>query len=235
MPSLTSLAEEALVQAKKLDEHLLSQGRQHTSFEHDTLIELPPDLVEAQEALVNSAHTLKRLALRPEGVLAEIMWNCADEVSLGAINEFRLADHVPPTGSTTFRDIASSSRLPENLVERLMRHAMGNHIFTEKEPGQVQHTASSSLLATDADLSDTIAMVAQEIWQVCTRAVDAMKLYPDSQEPSETAFSLINKPGVPMFAFLAEHPERARRFGSAMSYFARLKSFDINHLIHGYP
>lgn len=74
MPSLTSLAEEALAQAKKLDEYLVSQGRQHTSFGNDTLFGLPAEFTEAREALVNSAHTLKQLALRPEGVFDEILW-----------------------------------------------------------------------------------------------------------------------------------------------------------------
>ena len=96
--------------------------------------------------------------------------------------------------------------------------------FIEKEPGQVQHTASSSLLATEADLSDTIVMMARETWQVSTRAVDAIKMHPDCQEPSEAAFALINEPGVTMFAFLAQHPERARRFGGAMCCENRLRS-----------
>lgn len=116
-----------------------------------------------------------------------------------------------------------------------MRHAMANHIFTETEPGQVQHTASSTLLATDPDLNDTIAMMARETWQVSTRAVDAIRMHPDCQEPSEAAFALVNRPGVPMFEFLAEHPQRARRFGGAMRYYARQENLDLKHLVNGYP
>lgn len=74
MPSLTSLAEEALVQARKLDDYLESQGRRPTSFETDTLFDLPPDLTAARENLINTTQTLKRLAQRPEGVFEEIMW-----------------------------------------------------------------------------------------------------------------------------------------------------------------
>ena len=74
MPSLTSLAEEALAQAKKLDDYLLSQGRSHTSFEDDTLFDLPSELVKAQELLINSTYTLQRLTLRPQGIFKEIMW-----------------------------------------------------------------------------------------------------------------------------------------------------------------
>lgn len=159
----------------------------------------------------------------------------ADQISLSAINEFRLADHVPHTGSATYGDIASSSGLPEQLVERLLRHAMTNHIFTEKETGQVQNNALSRLLATDANLSDTISMTAQDTWPACTRAVDAIKKHPVCQEPSETAFALVNEPGVPIFEFLARHPERTQRFGGAMRYYASLESQDVQHLVDGYP
>ncbi len=74
MATLTALAEEALQQARLLDAYVLAQGRPLTSFDEDTLTNLPPDLVEAREALVNSTHTLKRLAVGPVGVLTEIMW-----------------------------------------------------------------------------------------------------------------------------------------------------------------
>ena len=74
MASLTALAEDALKQAKLLDAYVAAQGRPKTSFDGNTLTELPPDLMEAREALVNSTQTLKRLALGPVGVLTEIMW-----------------------------------------------------------------------------------------------------------------------------------------------------------------
>ena len=74
MASLTALAEEALKQAKLLDAYAAAQGRPPTSFDLDTLTHLPPHLAESREALVNSTHTLKRLALGPVGVLTEIMW-----------------------------------------------------------------------------------------------------------------------------------------------------------------
>lgn len=74
MASLTTLAEETLKQAKLLDAYALAQDRPLTSFDKDTLPNLPPDLVQAREALVNSTHTLKKLALGPVEVLMEIMW-----------------------------------------------------------------------------------------------------------------------------------------------------------------
>ena len=74
MISLTALAEEALKQAKLLDAYVSAQGRPLTSFDEDTLKNLPPHMAEARDALINSTHTLKRLSLGPVEVLTEILW-----------------------------------------------------------------------------------------------------------------------------------------------------------------
>lgn len=53
-----------------------------------------------------------------------------------------MAEHVPLDNTATFTQIAKSSGLSEQLVERFTRHTMGNHVFGEREYGEVQHAAS---------------------------------------------------------------------------------------------
>ena len=60
--SLTTYAEENLNLSKRLDKHIASQDLPLASFYHDTLTDLPPELQEAQAALVDVTHSLKRLA-----------------------------------------------------------------------------------------------------------------------------------------------------------------------------
>lgn len=78
-------------------------------------------------------------------------------------------------------------------------------------------------------------MMSQETWPIGTKTVDAVKRFPKREEPSEAAFTLINKPGESIFAHLAQHPDRARRFGGAMRYYGRFESWNLKHLVHGYP
>jgi hypothetical protein len=68
-----------------------------------------------------------------------------DQFSLRGVYTYRLVDYVyvPLEGSTMFSAIALAAGLSESLVERVMRHAMANAIFTETTPGQVTHTAAS--------------------------------------------------------------------------------------------
>lgn len=98
----------------------------------------------------------------------------------------------------------------------------------------MRHTASSRLLATEPSLRDSIAMVAKESWQSAMRVTDAVRQFGDSGEPTEAPYTLANEPGVGMFEHLAKHPERARRFGSAMKWFGTFESWDLKHLVNGY-
>ena len=81
MGFLSLLAEEALAEARKLDAYLDSQNRPSTSFDEDTLTDLPLGLVTARNTLIDRTHTLKQLALGPVGVLTEIMWAVRKTIS----------------------------------------------------------------------------------------------------------------------------------------------------------
>ena len=75
MPSLTSLAEEILANAKRLDEHLASQNQPSPSFDHNAFGNLSPQLAAARDALIDSTHTLKQLTQGPVGATVDILFN----------------------------------------------------------------------------------------------------------------------------------------------------------------
>lgn len=75
MSTLTEIAEGILANAKRLDAFTSSQGLPSPSFECDTLQNLPPDLEQTRNDLVNSTQKLKRLALGPVGVVYEILFS----------------------------------------------------------------------------------------------------------------------------------------------------------------
>ena len=61
MPSLVSLAEELLAQAKKIDEVLEQNGIQYPSFDRDTLETLPEDVQKLRGELCDTSHTIRQL------------------------------------------------------------------------------------------------------------------------------------------------------------------------------
>jgi hypothetical protein len=60
--SLTSRAEAILAQAKKIDAYLEEKNIPYSSFEHDTLKNLPVEPQDVRWSLVNDSNDLKKLA-----------------------------------------------------------------------------------------------------------------------------------------------------------------------------
>lgn len=75
MGPLTSLAEEILENAKRLDQYLSSYNLEPASFNNNSLGDLPFELEASKKALINSTQTLKQLSQGPVGTLMEIMVN----------------------------------------------------------------------------------------------------------------------------------------------------------------
>ena len=165
-------------------------------------------------------------------VLACLQWT--DLLSLRVIYEFKLSQAVHIDGSTTYHEISSKSGLPEALVRRFMRHAMGNHIFAEVSPDAVRHTAASRLMNTDPGFFDAVGLETSELAPAASKVIEAIKRYGDSGEQNESAFSLANESTLSIFQILGQHPERARRFGSGMRFFTKDGSWDLKHLYSGF-
>lgn len=70
---------------------------------------------------------------------------------------------ITPGGKISFADIAKSTGISEQIVCRLMRHAMTMRIFYEPEPGFVSHTKASRILA-DPIASDWLKAGTDEMW-----------------------------------------------------------------------
>lgn len=81
MVSFTSLAEEILVSARRLDEHLASKDIPPASFDQDTLVDLPHDVGAARDHLINTTQTLKRLAQGAGGRAMEIAFSVRIQIS----------------------------------------------------------------------------------------------------------------------------------------------------------
>jgi len=94
MPSLTSLAEDILANAKRLDTHLASQNQSSPSFDHDAFVDLPPQLESARDALVDSTHTLKQLSQGPVRATIDIIFSVRsrDTILAASFAKLRIVD-----------------------------------------------------------------------------------------------------------------------------------------------
>ncbi|KAK2593655.1 hypothetical protein QQS21_008659 [Conoideocrella luteorostrata] len=233
MPSLTSMAEAILAQAKKIDAYLEAQGSSYPSFEEDTLDELPDKLQNERWALANSANELKQLVRGAEARVTDTAMSWTDVLALTVVYHYNLADAVPLDGSASYAQIAAASGLKEDFCRRFLRIAMSNYVFNEDQTTRhVLHTASSRRLVTETGLRDLLGLELEDIAPASSKLIEVWEKYgQDAAEPSRSAFSLHNESDKPAYAILASQPERARRFGGAMGFLTKGESWNLSHLL----
>jgi hypothetical protein len=83
-------------------------------------------------------------------------------LSLQAIYRFNLASSFALHSSASYAEIASKAGLNITDTKRLIRHATTNHIFVELEPGRVEHTNASRLIAENDFIRNYVGICGEE-------------------------------------------------------------------------
>ncbi|KAI0448092.1 S-adenosyl-L-methionine-dependent methyltransferase [Xylaria telfairii] len=223
----------------KIDDFLAAQSLPTPSFGPDAATSLfPPsttdgDILAARQAVLRDTLELRDLMLGPREHLFSAQPN--QLLSRLAIVRFGLAHLVPINGEITFSELAAAAGLGEVPVRKLIRHAITQHIFHEPRPGVVAHSATSRLLAEDADVAAWVRWCADDCWLAAYHTCEAIARWPASEEPNETGFSLASQTSLGMFDTLAADPERAARFAAGMRLYAARPDLDVRYLVSAWP
>ena len=89
--------------------------------------------------------------------------NPNDVLSLGAVYRYKMASSFPVNETISFEALSTICGLNEVDLRRMVRHAMTNHIFQERE-GRVAHTAASRVLAEDDRINDIVGLMCEEMF-----------------------------------------------------------------------
>jgi precorrin-6B methylase 2 len=232
---IIELAQRIAANAAKIDEHYRSHGLVPPSFGLDALATdpvLPQDLEAARQAAIHDCDDLKLLLQGPNRRFHD--YAGAEIVSQHAIVRFGFAQAFPVGSEATFEQIANTTGMNERDVAKVIRHGVTQRIFSEPRAGVVTHTAASRVLAQDAQIANWVQFNTGEICPALLRTPDAMKEYPGSMDTAKTGFALANDTDKPLFGFLAQHPDRQKRFGQAMRFFATRPGLEPEHVVEGY-
>ncbi|KAI3325057.1 S-adenosyl-L-methionine-dependent methyltransferase [Xylariaceae sp. AK1471] len=217
---IVELASRIATNTNKVNDYLVAHNLPTPSFDVDgaqyTLIPKDElDVERARIAIIDDTLELRRLALGPREYL--MSYTHDELISQQATTRFRIAHSFPVGREASFAEIAAATGLPEDVVRRLIRHAIIKDIFQEPRPGIIAHNAVSRLLAEDQVTHDWVAASTDDLWQAAAQTCNALEKWPGSEEPNET------------------FPERARRFGNAMKSFTEGTGFELDHVVEGYP
>ncbi|KAF2258862.1 sterigmatocystin 8-O-methyltransferase precursor [Lojkania enalia] len=227
----------------ELNAYLAFHGIPHLSFDTDVPVHVQADkdYANPRDAALQACSELK--ALLGGSTTSIFTTNAIDLINLQAICRFNIATSFPASQSTvTYTELSDLASISEADIRRIVRGALTNHVFQEKEPGKVSHTAASRFLARSELARQWVEMYAEEILPAATRMVDAMEKWPGSGEPNHAGYSLANDTDKHCFDYMSQFPGRVERFSNAMTLFslgpgygpeALLHYFSSNHLTDG--
>ncbi|KAF1985436.1 S-adenosyl-L-methionine-dependent methyltransferase [Aulographum hederae CBS 113979] len=234
-PTLVELAERILKDAKIIEGAV---GKSPT-FQEDTLKDLPQEFESTRKALVDSIETIGALVQGSDGLTGRIygpLYKGSDLTVLEVLYHFRIPQAVPLEGSISYGELAEKCNADAVQLMRVLHLAMTNHLFWEPKKGFIAHTADSRLLATDEAAFNSVGMSISENQPALHSLAKAMKRWPGSQEPNQTAHALANETELPFYKFLQSHPERLKLFNARMKTLAKGSgSENIRNIVQGYP
>ncbi|RWA07701.1 hypothetical protein EKO27_g7404 [Xylaria grammica] len=196
-PRIIELAAKISASVTELQELLSAQGVPSPSFDEDSPGRLPPSAFHLQDAVLDATAELHELLMEPVPLTFKFSAT-TNMISLDALGRFHIADIVPPGGQVSFGHIAEKTGLEEQIVRRLLRHAMSMRILKEPEPGMVAHTKISKYF-TFPYVNAWLSFGAQEGWLAATRG-----------------FSLVNNTDKSIFEVLGTDHDRAMRLAQGI-------------------
>ncbi|KAI8944399.1 putative O-methyltransferase [Xylaria longipes] len=231
---IAQLASTIATHTQQIDEYLAQNSLPYPSFEADGPVDLglPPHLEQLRSAVLEATQELNDLLLGPRDLLSNHHHN--QLLYLKLISCFDIAKKVPVDGEITYKDLAASVGIQEAALCRILRLGIAHRVFQELQPGIIAHSAASKLIADDQAMADWVSSCVNEMWPSAEKVVDALAKWPLAEEPNQTGFSIANNTTNSFYTELAKDHERARRFGSAMSFFTSGKGYSLRHLTDGY-
>ncbi|KAK0712212.1 sterigmatocystin 8-O-methyltransferase [Apiosordaria backusii] len=230
---IIQLAQTISKSVARINEILLAQGLPTPSFDEDAPANyFPGEVSNARDAVLDATAELHDLLLGPLH-LVKTQAGSNNSVCMQAIARYGIANMVPPGGRASFDDIGRQSGLGEQMVRRLLRHAMTMRIFREPEPGMVSHTQASKMLSSP-QMTAWMRIGTGDMWPAATKLLDALEKWPGSQEPNETAFSMSHNTTQSIYDVVGSSPERGAQFAQAMEVWATRPDYAPSHVVDGY-
>ncbi|KAL4952517.1 S-adenosyl-L-methionine-dependent methyltransferase [Aspergillus filifer] len=236
-PSINALATQISLSASQITNFLNLNNIPHPTFTPDappSFPSAPNDILHARQTLLESAQSLIDLLTGPAEHLRWLACRHHDMSSLRWIYHFDIARHIPLDSAISYTELARKANVNEDILKRMLRHAMTNRLFVELIPNYVAHSASSALLLKSQALKDWVGYCSEETYPASAKVVEAHEQYGVTSDPTKAGYSVAFNTEKPMFEHMATDPERERRFANTMVEMTSTEGYGIHHLVKGY-
>lgn len=86
-----------------------------------------------------------------------------DILEVQFVQRFDIVNLVPLDGTASYEDLATATGLDAVDIKRVLKRAILNHLFQEKD-GKVAHTAMSRVLRENSTAADIAKLFTNEAW-----------------------------------------------------------------------
>ncbi|XXH05072.1 hypothetical protein Hte_011496 [Hypoxylon texense] len=207
-PTLASLAAKITELSETFTKYLKENKVPQPSFAADSptsYSNLSAESFMIRQSLLDALTDMWYLTQGPSESIFNYVHCCMpDAAALNILNYFDFWSAVPLQGSASYAEIAKHVSLPEEVVQRVLAHAVTLRIFEETEPGKsstrIRHNSRSAALARSSGLKALVAtilddagapmMVMNEALSRFSRGKPAL-----TQDMNETSFALFHSGG----------------------------------------
>ena len=124
--------------------------------------------------------------------------------------------------------------MPVKQLKTVMRMAMTSNLFSEPEPGEVSHTATSALLVKNQGLHDWAVYMTNTTTPMANKLVEATEKWPEAARKNETAYNVAFETDLPFFEHLNTDPQRVKEFAGYMKHMQQSEGLALRHMVQGY-
>lgn len=205
--TLNSLAAQISELAAKMTEQLEADKVPPVTLEADSPIKyerLPGDVFLTRQLLEDALKDMWILSQGPsESVYNYVHMAIPDTSCLNILNQFDFWNAVPVDGQASYEEIATHTKLPVEVVNRVIDHAITMRFFAKPSSpaNSVKHTSRSAALAKDSGLSALVQMVLDETGPPMFLLPEALRRFSQgkpeiTKNMKETAFKLCHSGGA---------------------------------------
>ncbi|RPA83359.1 S-adenosyl-L-methionine-dependent methyltransferase [Ascobolus immersus RN42] len=236
--TLQSLANTVQSSVSVITDYLKAHNLPEPTFGNLTSPNLPfvPELKEAKRVLLEATSAIEAIAQfnKFDYVGRLILLNQELTALKVAVDDFDVPNAIPIDEEVHISDICKRTGcLDEYKLLSSIRMLTQNFIFKETKLGYFAHTIHSVTLR-DRDIAAYIGWNGSTVMTTSTKFTDAMKLYPNSKDPSKSAFSLAHNTDQTLFEWITK-PEQQETLAGFNKGMIGTSKYSIEALSKAYP
>ncbi|TRX91492.1 hypothetical protein FHL15_007716 [Xylaria flabelliformis] len=244
MTSIETLAATISTEVGKLSDLLLELGSPTPTLEetgfgdfaHESDTPKGVALRETRSAILVAAQDLLQLVRGPTEHILCLAWSAADTANIDLITRLGIPQNVPLGSSISIEELSKVVRLPDALVARIVRYAIGIGIFVEEKPGYIGHSASSAALVQNPHLSNIVHFGTEFLGNILLKVPEAVVSKRDNPDHApDAAFNIAYRTDESLFSLFQKNTDLNTKYHEYLAGRVNTPLWSVDRLRAAFP